>query len=67
MLIEDPDCDACWPEILDFVHRYGGLEYTMDAAARYIEEARQNLELLPASEGRDAIEEIMEFILSREH
>jgi octaprenyl-diphosphate synthase len=67
MLIEDPDCDASWPEILDFVHRYGGLEYTMDNARRFIDEARQNLELLPASEGRDAIEEIMEFILSREH
>lgn len=67
MLIEDPDCDACWPEILEFVHRHGGLEYTKEAASRHIEEARQNLELLPASEGRDAIEEIMEFILSREH
>jgi len=67
MLIEDRDVDGCWPEILDFVHRYGGIEYAKEAARRYIDEARQNLELLPASEGRDAIEEIMEFILSREH
>ena len=67
MLIEDPDVDSSWPEILEFVHRYGGIEYTMEVARRFIDEARQNLELLPASEGRDAIEEIMEFILSREH
>jgi len=67
MLIEDPDVDSSWPEILEFVHRYGGIEYTMEVARRFIDEAQQNLELLPASEGRDAIEEIMEFILSREH
>ncbi len=67
ILLTEGDVDRTWPEILEFVHRYGGIEYAVEAARRHIERARQHLDLLPRGQTRDAVEQIMEFILERRH
>jgi len=67
ILLDESEIDRTWPEILEFVHRYGGIEYTEEAARRHIEEARRHLDLLPRGQARDAVEQIMEFILDRRH
>lgn len=67
MLVRDPDVEGNWPEILEFVQRYGGLEYTAAAARRYVDFAREHMDLLPGSEAREAISQLLEFILSRKH
>lgn len=67
MLLSDGDVDRHWPEILEFVQHYGGLEYAQEEAREQVELAREGLELLPESQTRDAIEQILEFILNREH
>lgn len=67
MLLSDADVDRNWPEILEYVERYGGLEYAQEAARAQVETARGHLDLLPDSEARDAITQLLEFILDREH
>jgi len=67
MLVRDPDVEGNWPEILKYVQQCGGLEYTAETAQRYVETAREHLDLLPDSEARDAISQLLEFILNRKH
>ncbi len=67
ILLAEEDVERTWPEILDFVNRYGGIEYTVEAARKQIDEAGGHLDLLPRGETRDAVEQIMEFILDRRH
>jgi octaprenyl-diphosphate synthase len=67
MLVRDADVDGNWPEILDYVQRYGGLEYASDLARQEVEKTQSNLDLLPASEAREVIERLLEFILNRKH
>ena len=67
LLLNDRDVDVNWPDILSYVQQYGGLEYTMEAARNHMDKAREHMELLPDGEARAAIEQIMDFILNREH
>jgi octaprenyl-diphosphate synthase len=67
MLVRDPDVDRNWPEILEFVHRCDGIGYTMQEARRYVDEALTGLDLLPRSSSQEAVAQLLEFILSREH
>ena len=67
MLLKDSDLNGNWEEILSYVQKYGGLEYTLEVAREYMDKAREQLDLIPRSEARTALEQIMEFILNREH
>ena len=67
MLLSERDVNGTWLEILSYVQQYGGLEYTMEAAREYMEKARGQLDLIPECEAKVAIEQIMDFILNREH
>jgi octaprenyl-diphosphate synthase len=52
-------------EILQAMRRVGSLAATREAAARYAEQARNALAVLPATEARDALAERPEFIVAR--
>lgn len=67
MLLGDTDLDRTWPEILDYVVKYGGLEYTIQTARRYMTEAKGYLDMIPESEARYTVEQIMDFILNRNY
>jgi octaprenyl-diphosphate synthase len=67
LLVHDPEVDRNWPEILGLVHRYDGIGYTLQEARRYVDEAVSGLDLLPRSSAREAVAQLLEFILSREH
>ena len=67
ILLSDPDVDGNWPQILAYIQQYGGLEYTLEVARNYMEKAREQLDILPEGEARASFEQIMEFILNREH
>jgi octaprenyl-diphosphate synthase len=67
LLLRERDIDRSWGEILEFVERYGGLEYARKAARRHVESAAEHLDLLPVSGAREAMGRLLEFILHREH
>ena len=45
-----------WQEIVAFVHRYDGIEYALQRAHGYAEDASQRLSVLSASEARQSLE-----------
>ncbi len=55
------------PHVVEAMRRAGSLEATRREAARYAEQARTALTLLPAGEVRDALAELPEFIVARGH
>ena len=67
MLLKDSDLNGNWAEILSYVQKYGGLEYTLEVARENMDQAHEQLDLIPRSDARTALEQIMEFILCREH
>ncbi len=54
-----------WGEVLAFIDRYGGTEYTMREAARHGEEAKRALAGIGASAARDSLELAVDFVISR--
>jgi octaprenyl-diphosphate synthase len=54
-----------WGDVLAFIDRYGGIEYTLRLAARHGEEAKEALAGLAASEARDALELAVDYVIAR--
>ena len=54
-----------WGEVLAFIDRYGGIEYTMREAARHGDEAKRALAGIGASPARDSLELAVDFVISR--
>jgi len=54
-------------EVVTAMQRVGSLQATREAAARYAGLARAALAVLPASEARDALGELPDFIVTRGH
>ncbi|MCS7170106.1 MAG: polyprenyl synthetase family protein, partial [Candidatus Kapabacteria bacterium] len=44
---------------------YGGVEYTMERASQYAQRAREQLQCVPVSGAREALENFVEFVLER--
>ena len=51
--------------VIEFAHHYGGIEYTIDQAGRYARLAREHLEPLPDSSGKQAMLNFVEFVVTR--
>jgi len=52
-------------EVIDFVHRSGGLEYARQAMLRYRDQAFDYLRQLPESPARDALEDLVNYVIER--
>jgi len=51
--------------LLDLLARYGGIEYTRDRAAAYIQRAKKSLEAFDPSDDRDLLQDIVDYAWSR--
>jgi octaprenyl-diphosphate synthase len=51
--------------ILEFVRRYGGIEYAVEKAEDYSSRAREQLHGLPASPSKDSLLRFVDFVLER--
>lgn len=53
-------------EIVDFVHRSGGMEYAAARLGEYVEKAKNALVRLPAGKDRDCLEALAKFVADRD-
>lgn len=51
--------------VVKFAQQYGGIEYASNQAARYARHARELLDLLPESSGKQALLDFVEFVVTR--
>ena len=58
--------EADWQEIIDFVHRYQGIEEAREEARSYARSALENLNFLRASDARKALELAARHVVERE-
>lgn len=56
--------DLAW--LMDFVEREGGIRYATEAAQRFADNAKQRLSKLPPSPSRTALQEFVEFVVTRD-
>lgn len=52
-------------ELISFIRKNGGMEYTINKMKEYKSEANEILNNLPANEGREALYKLSEFIINR--
>lgn len=52
-------------EIITFVNKYNGIEYSFTVAKKYAEKAKQSLNVFDQSESRDALEALVEYVIER--
>jgi octaprenyl-diphosphate synthase len=51
--------------VIDFVHRNNGINYAYETARVYSEKAKESLRILPESESRSSLEELVDFVIDR--
>lgn len=54
-------------EIIDFVHRNKGIEYSEKIALEYAAKAKECLKLFPDSESKEALDTLVDFIIERKN
>lgn len=59
--LEDDDFDTA----IGLVHRYGGIEYTIERARQYILEAKALLDTFPPSHEKDALLDLSDYVVTR--
>ncbi|MBK7106433.1 MAG: polyprenyl synthetase family protein [Ignavibacteriae bacterium] len=52
-------------EILDFVNKYKGIEYSYNIAKSFISEAKESLKVFDESESKKSLELLLDFVLER--
>lgn len=52
---------------LEFINKYGGIEYTIERAKSYIARAKENLAVFEDSEMKDALLEMANYVIEREN
>jgi octaprenyl-diphosphate synthase len=52
-------------EIITFVNKYSGIEYSFTVAKKYAEKAKQSLNIFEQSESRAALEALVEYVIER--
>lgn len=57
--------DEDWGEVVMFVQKFGGIEYSLAAAKRLGEEARETLKVLPLRVERDSLDAAAEYVIRR--
>ena len=60
------ETEADWQEIIDFVHRYRGIEEAREEARSYARSALENLDSLRVSDARNALELAARHVVDRE-
>lgn len=61
-VLEDDD----FQRVMTMVNRYGGIEYTKEAAKRYIEASKSRLEVFENSEIKAAVIDLADFMVNRQ-
>jgi len=56
--------DLAW--LMEFVEREGGIRYATEVAGRFADDAKRRLSRLPASPSRTALQEFVEFVVTRD-
>ncbi|MFN0150955.1 MAG: polyprenyl synthetase family protein [bacterium] len=59
--------NGSWNEVLAFIGRYGGIEYTVERARFHGEEAKKSLAVFGDLPGRESLEMAVDFVTSRRH
>ena len=54
-----------WGEVIDFIGRYGGIEYALQRAAHHGDEAKRALAHVGRAADREALELAVDFVISR--
>ena len=57
--------DADLKYVIDLIDQYGGIDYTRNRAAELAVEAKQQLQIFPPSEVREALEIVADYVISR--
>ena len=52
-------------DIIAFVNKYNGIEYSFDVAKDYAEKAKQSLNMLEQSESKAALQTLVEYVIER--
>jgi octaprenyl-diphosphate synthase len=52
-------------EVIDFVYKYGGIEFAEKAASEYAEKAKRLLDIFPPSESLSSLASLVDFIIER--
>lgn len=67
-VIQDPDAHTdLVPEIVQWVNQSGGTEQAITDARRYAQLARESLQQAPNSPERQIIEDVIDYVLRRDH
>ncbi|GAB4296880.1 MAG: polyprenyl synthetase family protein [Ignavibacteriaceae bacterium] len=54
-------------KIVEFIRRNNGIQYALDTARKYSEEAKQALQILPESQSKIALEALVDFVIDRKN
>ncbi|UFS72729.1 polyprenyl synthetase family protein [Geomonas sp. RF6] len=57
--------DEDFAQVFGLVHRYGGIEHTIEAARGHVAQCKKHLEAFPPSPARDALAELAEYVVTR--
>lgn len=57
--------DDDFTQVFDLVHRYGGIEHTVQTAREHVARCRTHLESFPVSPAREALAELAEYVVTR--
>ena len=52
-------------KVVEFVKDYKGIEYSMEAAAKYAEKAKENISIFDDSEAKTALSQLIDFVIER--
>lgn len=64
---EDDLTPAQLKEVISIIRKYRGIEYTLERASAYIENAKRNIELFEPSVERTALLALADFVIERTH
>lgn len=65
-LLKKPQKDSV-TEIINFVRKNGGIEYSISTAKKYSQMAKDSLSLFPASDCKSSLEELADFVVNRKN
>ncbi len=54
-------------DIIEFVHKYHGIDYALDIAQKYSIRAKESLKILPDSQSKIALEALVDFVIDRKN
>ncbi len=66
ILKKDGNSDEEIREAIDLMKEVNAVQYSKELAKQYAEEAKEELEILPENEYRELLEELVEFMITRE-